>query len=147
MVAPLRVVLDTRGRLAGDRRVFDENAATLAVYALDMVPDYPDDVAAFAVPRDGDGLDLHAMLSQLAQRDINEVQVEAGATLCGALLRDGLVDELLLYLAPVLLGDKGRPLFAGLGIEPDVGPAQPRPGRFPPGRPRPAPAAAAARAD
>jgi diaminohydroxyphosphoribosylaminopyrimidine deaminase/5-amino-6-(5-phosphoribosylamino)uracil reductase len=36
--------------------------------------------------------------------------------LCGALLRDGLVDELLLYLAPVLLGDKGRPLFAGLGI-------------------------------
>ena len=39
-----------------------------------------------------------------------------GATLCGALFRDGLVDELLLYVAPVLLGDKGRPLLGGLGI-------------------------------
>jgi diaminohydroxyphosphoribosylaminopyrimidine deaminase / 5-amino-6-(5-phosphoribosylamino)uracil reductase len=113
---PLRVVLDTRGRLPGDRRVFDGAAPTLAVHALDMVPDYTDAIAAFAVPRDGDGLDLLAMLSQLGQRDINEVQVEAGPTLSGALFRDGLVDELLLYVAPVLLGDKGRPLLGGLGI-------------------------------
>ena len=116
VVAPVRVVLDTRGRLAPDRRVFDNAAKTIAVYAVDMIPDYSDDISAFAVPRDGDRLDLHASLSQLAQRDINEVQVEAGATLCGALLHDGLVDEVLLYIAPVLLGDKARPLFAGMGI-------------------------------
>ena len=117
VVPPMRVVLDTRGRLSAGKRIFDSTAATIAVHAIDMVPDYADEISAFAVPRDGDdGLDLHATLSQLAQRDINEVQVEAGATLCGALLRDGLVDELLLYLAPVLLGDKGRPLFAGMGI-------------------------------
>jgi diaminohydroxyphosphoribosylaminopyrimidine deaminase/5-amino-6-(5-phosphoribosylamino)uracil reductase len=113
---PLRVVLDTRGRLAPNTRIFDAAAHTIAVHAVDMVPDYGDEINAFAVPRDGDGLDLHATMSQLAQRDINEVQVEAGATLCGALLRDGLVDEILLYIAPVLLGDKGLPLFAGLGI-------------------------------
>ena len=113
---PLRVVLDTRGRLPADKRVFDRAAPTLAVHALDMIPDYADSIAAFAVPRDDDGLDLHAMLSQLGQRDINEVQVEAGPTLSGALFRDGLVDELLLYIAPVLLGDKGRPLLGGLGI-------------------------------
>ena len=113
---PLRVVLDTRGRLTSSRRVFDDAAPTLAVHALDIIPDYADAIAAFAVPRDDDGLDLHATLSQLAQREINEVQVEAGATLSGALFRDGLVDELLLYIAPVLLGDKGRPLLAGLGI-------------------------------
>jgi diaminohydroxyphosphoribosylaminopyrimidine deaminase/5-amino-6-(5-phosphoribosylamino)uracil reductase len=116
LAPPVRVVLDTRGRLGAKHRIFDGAARTLAVHALDMIPDYPDEISAFAVPRDGEGLDLHAMLSQLAQRDINEVQVEAGATLCGALLRDGLVDEILLYVAPVLLGDKGRPLFAGLGI-------------------------------
>ncbi|MBS3924897.1 MAG: dihydrofolate reductase family protein, partial [Xanthomonadaceae bacterium] len=45
------------------------------------------------------------------------VQVEAGAKLAGAFLRAGLVDELLVYLAPVLLGERGRPLFDGLGIE------------------------------
>ena len=58
-------------------------------------------------------LDLDAALRLLATRGINEVQTEAGATLCGALLQAGLVDELLLYVVPVLLGARGKPLFAG----------------------------------
>jgi diaminohydroxyphosphoribosylaminopyrimidine deaminase/5-amino-6-(5-phosphoribosylamino)uracil reductase len=112
---PVRVVLDDRGRLSKDCHLLSDGAApTLAVHGDDVVPDYADDVAAFAVRRGDDGLDLAAVMSQLAQRGIGEVQVEAGATLCGALLRAGLVDELLLYVAPVLLGDRGRPLFAGL---------------------------------
>ena len=53
----------------------------------------------------------------LAERGINEVQVEAGATLAGAFLAAGLVDELLLYVAPVLLGERARPLFDGLHID------------------------------
>jgi len=114
---PLRVVLATRGGLLTTARIFDEQAPTLAVHAVDMVPDYEDDIDALAVPRDGERLDLRAVIAQLAQRGINEVQVEAGATLSGALLQAGLVDELLLYIAPVLLGDRGRPLFANLGIE------------------------------
>jgi diaminohydroxyphosphoribosylaminopyrimidine deaminase/5-amino-6-(5-phosphoribosylamino)uracil reductase len=116
-LAPLRVVLATRGSLVTTARIFDEQAPTLAVHAVDMVPDFEDDIDAIAVPRDGEGLDLRAVIAQLAERGINEVQVEAGATLSGALLRAGLVDELLLYIAPVLLGDHGRPLFASLGIE------------------------------
>ncbi len=53
-------------------------------------------------------VDLNAALRDLAQRGINEVLVEAGSTLNGALLRAGLVDELLLYVAPQLLGDAAR---------------------------------------
>ncbi|MCC7248668.1 MAG: dihydrofolate reductase family protein, partial [Lysobacter sp.] len=45
------------------------------------------------------------------------VQVEAGATLAGAWMREGLVDEVLLYIAPILLGDAARPLFDGLDID------------------------------
>jgi diaminohydroxyphosphoribosylaminopyrimidine deaminase/5-amino-6-(5-phosphoribosylamino)uracil reductase len=57
------------------------------------------------------------VLNLLATRGINEVQVEAGATLAGAFLAAGLVDELLLYIAPVLLGERARPLFDGLHID------------------------------
>lgn len=49
-------------------------------------------------------VDLHALLADLARREVNELHVEAGQELNGALLREGLVDELLVYLAPRLLG-------------------------------------------
>jgi diaminohydroxyphosphoribosylaminopyrimidine deaminase/5-amino-6-(5-phosphoribosylamino)uracil reductase len=112
---PVRIVLDDRGRLAHDCKLLTDGLApTIAVHGEDVVPDYSDDVPAFAVRRNDQGLDLAAVLAQLAQRGIGELQVEAGATLSGALLRAGLVDEVLLYVAPVLLGERGRPLFAGV---------------------------------
>jgi diaminohydroxyphosphoribosylaminopyrimidine deaminase/5-amino-6-(5-phosphoribosylamino)uracil reductase len=57
-----------------------------------------------ALPGADGHVDLTAMLSDLAQRGINELHIEAGERLNGALLRAGRVDELLLYLAPTLLG-------------------------------------------
>jgi diaminohydroxyphosphoribosylaminopyrimidine deaminase / 5-amino-6-(5-phosphoribosylamino)uracil reductase len=60
----------------------------------------------------GDRLDLNAVLRKLGgDLEMNEVLVEAGPTLTGAFVREGLVDELLLYMAPKLLGPQGRPLF------------------------------------
>jgi diaminohydroxyphosphoribosylaminopyrimidine deaminase / 5-amino-6-(5-phosphoribosylamino)uracil reductase len=55
-------------------------------------------------------LDLRGVLARLAEAQMNEVHVEAGPTLAGALIREGLADELLVYAAPVLLGPQGRPL-------------------------------------
>ena len=68
------------------------------------------------VPADGGRVDLRSVLDKLAARHVNELHVEAGARLNGALLRTGRVDELLLYLAPTLLG-------AGRGMA-DVGELQ-----------------------
>jgi diaminohydroxyphosphoribosylaminopyrimidine deaminase/5-amino-6-(5-phosphoribosylamino)uracil reductase len=56
-------------------------------------------------------VDLKALLEMLAQRGINEVHAEAGFKLNGSLLREGLVDELLLYLAPCLIGHDASGLF------------------------------------
>jgi diaminohydroxyphosphoribosylaminopyrimidine deaminase/5-amino-6-(5-phosphoribosylamino)uracil reductase len=117
VVPPLRVVLDHHGRLPRDCRLLDGEAATLVAHADDVVPDYGPAVEGFAVPRRDGHLDLLAVLAQLATRQVNEVQVEAGATLAGAFLRAGLLDELVLYVAPLLLGERGRPLFDGLGFE------------------------------
>ena len=75
------------------------------------------DAAHTHVPVRAGRFDLDAVLELLAERGINEVQVEAGATLAGAFLAAGLVDELLLYVAPVMLGERARPLFEGLHID------------------------------
>lgn len=118
VVPPLRVVLDARLASLDRANVRSPDAPTLYLHAPGVAPPAGFDVAHAAVPLAADGrLDLHAVLHLLAQREINEVLVEAGATLCGALLREGLADELLLYTAPLLLGDGARPLLAGLGIE------------------------------
>lgn len=66
-----------------------------------------------------EGVDLHALLRLLGRREINDVLVECGPTLAAALVGSGLVDELLLYLAPTLLGAASRPLLA-LDAPPDM---------------------------
>ncbi len=65
-----------------------------------------------ALPGRSGRIDLAELLAELAALEINEVQVEAGATLCGALLDAQLVDEVLVYQAPLLLGADGRGAFA-----------------------------------
>jgi diaminohydroxyphosphoribosylaminopyrimidine deaminase/5-amino-6-(5-phosphoribosylamino)uracil reductase len=116
-VPPLRVVVDTRLRSLERGRVRDGSAPTLYLHGPDAVPPAGLSAEFAALPlRDGH-VDLEAALRLLGERGVNEAQVEAGPALCGALLRAGLVDELLLYQAPVLLGDGARPLFAGLGID------------------------------
>ena len=62
-------------------------------------------------------VDLVALMDQLAMREINEVLVEAGPTLAGALLEAGSVDELVLYIAPSLLGDDARGMFHLRGVK------------------------------
>jgi len=64
-----------------------------------------------SLPADGERLALGAVLERLGELEVNELLVEAGPTLSGELVRQSLVDELLLYLAPKLLGDKARPLL------------------------------------
>lgn len=120
-VAPLRVILDSRLRVPADAHVLDGTAPTLLVHARDGAPTGRDFGPAerVGVEMTGDRLDLKAVLGELARRQVNEIQVEAGPTLCGALLAAGLVDELLLYIAPVLLGDRANPLL-GLPLLTDM---------------------------
>ncbi|MDP1665716.1 MAG: bifunctional diaminohydroxyphosphoribosylaminopyrimidine deaminase/5-amino-6-(5-phosphoribosylamino)uracil reductase RibD [Methylobacter sp.] len=62
-------------------------------------------------------LDLHAVMEFLSQQQINELLVEAGSVLNGALLAEGLVDEYVVYMAPCILGDQGRGLFNLPGLQ------------------------------
>ncbi len=109
---PLRVVLDARLRTPAGSHVLDGSAPTVLLHAAGAARDARlAAVECEPVAARGGELDLAAALGLLAARDCNEVQVEAGPTLCGALLTAGLVDELLVYVAPVLLGDAALPLL------------------------------------
>ncbi len=115
---PLRVVLDSRLRMPPDARLLQQHG----VLIYTVTPDAQKTAAleqagaTVCVLPDGRGqVDLSAMLHDLAQRGCNEVLVEAGSILNGALLQTGLVDELLLYVAPQLLGDAARGI-AQLGV-------------------------------
>lgn len=115
--APRRAVVDGRFEIPEDVALFDsanaDGVETLIFTADLRAPDSDKaarlagrNVRVIALP-DGDThrVDLPAMMRWLGSHDINEVHVEAGAGLGGALLSAGCVDELLVYLAPVLLGD------------------------------------------
>jgi diaminohydroxyphosphoribosylaminopyrimidine deaminase/5-amino-6-(5-phosphoribosylamino)uracil reductase len=94
--------------------VLDGSAPTLLLHGPDTTPSDTRFAAVerIAVALDAHGrLDLDAVLKLLAARGVNELHVEGGPTLCGALFAQGLVDELLLYVAPLLLGDSARPLL------------------------------------
>lgn len=111
---PLRVALDRTLRTPRGAHLLDGSAPTLVFHAIDAHPAHDEFVTAelCGIEEQDGRLDLAAVLRELAARGMNEVQVEAGPILSGALLREGLVDELLLYVAPVLLGDTARPLLA-----------------------------------
>ncbi|MCW5659921.1 MAG: bifunctional diaminohydroxyphosphoribosylaminopyrimidine deaminase/5-amino-6-(5-phosphoribosylamino)uracil reductase RibD [Burkholderiaceae bacterium] len=114
-VQPLRVVIDSQLRVPAASRVFDPPGSALVYCAGASAPSAEGlrqrGVGLIELPS-GDGhVDLHAMLSDLARRGVNELHVEGGEQLNAALLAADLVDELLLYLAPRLLGP-GRAIAA-----------------------------------
>ncbi|MEA9588875.1 bifunctional diaminohydroxyphosphoribosylaminopyrimidine deaminase/5-amino-6-(5-phosphoribosylamino)uracil reductase RibD [Xanthomonas sp. WHRI 10064A] len=116
-VPPLRVVLDARLRTVGCGKIRQGDAPTLYLHGNAAPAPSLHNAEFVGMPLHDGRFDLGAVLALLAERGINEVHAEAGATLSGALLEAGLVDELLVYLAPVVLGDAARPLLAGLGID------------------------------
>ncbi|HEY5780545.1 MAG TPA: bifunctional diaminohydroxyphosphoribosylaminopyrimidine deaminase/5-amino-6-(5-phosphoribosylamino)uracil reductase RibD [Lysobacter sp.] len=116
-VPPLRVVLDPGLATVARGRVREGDAPTLYIHAPDAKPPRGINAQLASVPVREGRFDLPAVLRLLAERGVNEIQLEAGATLAGAFLSAGLVDEVLLYVAPVLLGERARPLFDGLAID------------------------------
>lgn len=109
---PLRVVLDRHLRTPAGSHLLDGTAPTVLLHTASARPASRHGAVACHVVREaGAGLDLAAVLAWLADREVNELHVEAGAVLSGALVQAGLVDELLVYVAPVLLGSEARPLL------------------------------------
>lgn len=111
---PIRVVIDSSNQVLPSHKMI---AITTPIILIRRQRDnlvWPSHVEQMLIDGNNDGegqFDLHQVLTLLAQRGINAIWVEAGAKLCGALLSQQLVDRLVIYQAPKIIGDLGKGLF------------------------------------
>jgi diaminohydroxyphosphoribosylaminopyrimidine deaminase / 5-amino-6-(5-phosphoribosylamino)uracil reductase len=109
---PLRVVLDSQLRTPPGAKVLDDSASTLLCHAHDKAaPVALESVDSLPLDSSSGGLDLAQLMGELSQRQCNEILVESGPRLAGAMIGAGLVDELVIYMAASFLGSSARPLF------------------------------------
>jgi len=120
VVQPVRVVLDSRLQMPSDAQMAKLPGRSLILTCSDDSSKQQSlQHAGFEVYRlpDNNGrLDLPEVMRFLAGQQINEVLVEAGAVLNGALLAENLLDEIVVYMAPSIMGDRGRGLFHLPGV-------------------------------
>ena len=113
---PVRVIIDSQLRLSGKEKLFDIDSPIWIFTTSDDAERHAalqrKQVSIYRLPANFNGrLDLKQVLQKLAELEINEIHCECGARLAGSLLHQHLVDEVVLYIAPDLLGDQARGLF------------------------------------
>jgi diaminohydroxyphosphoribosylaminopyrimidine deaminase/5-amino-6-(5-phosphoribosylamino)uracil reductase len=116
---PRRVIVDSKLEIALDARVLQGAACSIVAAAANPAREAALRAAGHEVillPNAAGKVDLPALMLELGRREINEVHVEAGAKLNASLVREGCVDELLVYLAPCLIG-AGQGMFALAPLE------------------------------
>ena len=110
---PVRVIIDSHNRLTPSMKLFEtESSVILVRQTLDIAHQWPHFVEQVVLPRCGDHADLQALVALLDERGFNQIWLEAGATLAGAFVEADLVDELIIYQAPKLMGGGARSLLA-----------------------------------
>jgi diaminohydroxyphosphoribosylaminopyrimidine deaminase/5-amino-6-(5-phosphoribosylamino)uracil reductase len=109
---PRRVIVDRYAQTSPSARVYAGADPVWLFVARPPATQYPAHVEPILMPDANGRVELAAMMQELGRRRINELHVEAGTRLAGALIAAGVVDELLLYYAPCLLGDAARGMFA-----------------------------------
>jgi diaminohydroxyphosphoribosylaminopyrimidine deaminase/5-amino-6-(5-phosphoribosylamino)uracil reductase len=122
---PVRVIIDSKNRLTPDLAIFNEKSPIIIfTQCLEKQHQWPHFVKHIVVPTvtieneiQEKKLDLKAVLSCLAENGMNDILLESGALLAGAFIEQNLVDELILYQAPMLIGSEGKSLMSLPGID------------------------------
>jgi diaminohydroxyphosphoribosylaminopyrimidine deaminase/5-amino-6-(5-phosphoribosylamino)uracil reductase len=119
---PLRILLDGRNQLPASLNClqpFEYNIAGKVILINGQLSEhrFAQHVTQWQAPFNGNKLDLDKVMTKLGELQLNHIWVEAGAKLAGALLQNKLIDELILYQAPKLIGGAGQNLFDTMPIE------------------------------
>lgn len=110
---PVRIIIDGKNRLTPDLAMFKTSGKILLIRSfIENSQTWPHFVEQVAISqaKDSEYIDLKQLLSYLAQQGLNDVLIESGAKLAGAFMSKDLVNELILYQAPKLIGSDGKSL-------------------------------------
>ena len=119
VVQPVRVVADSRLRTPPKARIFSAPGPILIATARNasaLLPAVNDGTEVISLPGPDGRVSLVGLVTELARRGVNEVHTECGPTMAGTLLEAALVDEIVVYVAPTLLGDSARGMFTLPGV-------------------------------
>jgi len=109
---PLRAIIDGQLKISSDSNIFKQQGECVVFTAVDKSQTKNFSAANVVSLSDTMGkVDLNKMMQYLGEQQVNEVHVEAGSELCGALLGLQLVDEIVIYMAPHIMGDSAKGLF------------------------------------
>ncbi len=117
---PLRIIVDSRGRMPREARLLAEPGDTLVAVAENATRSAVEqaDAEIEVMPAEDGSVDLSSLMRLLGQKDITSVFVEGGGTLLGTLFDQGLIDKVIAFVAPTIIGGKDAPSpIAGLGVE------------------------------
>jgi diaminohydroxyphosphoribosylaminopyrimidine deaminase/5-amino-6-(5-phosphoribosylamino)uracil reductase len=120
---PLRVIVDGKGRTSAVARVFNESGRALLALDRSIEPERKEaftqvGVELLELPAEEGRLDLKILMKALGERGITSVLVEGGGDLLGSLFDYGLVDKVIAFVAPIIIGGKeAKTAVAGKGIE------------------------------
>ena len=110
---PIRIVIDSKNRLTPDLAIFKTASKIILIRAsIENEQTWPHFVEQVVISKakDSDQISLKHLLIYLAQQGLNDILIESGAKLAGAFMSENLVDELILYQAPKLIGSEGKSL-------------------------------------
>ena len=118
---PARVIVDSSLAISPDMRLFDHDGEVIVAVKQGIAAKRRSRLGKSAdiieLPPGPGGVDCETLLKHLADREFNEILVEAGPRLVGSLLAGGLVDEMIVYMSPSMIGDRGRGMAVMPGIE------------------------------
>jgi len=120
---PLRVIIDGKGRISAEARLFKEPGAVLLAIGNNVNPEKERQfIEAGArlekITTEDDKVDLKGLLKKLAEMEITSILVEGGGTLLGALFDEELVDKVIVFIAPFIIGgDDARVAVGGKGVD------------------------------
>ena len=112
-IDPIRVIIDTKLQTSPDAKIYQDDKTTW-IFCVDdenKTLFQNKNTEVFKVEKNGNYVNLRSVLEILAKKGINDLLVEAGSHLCGALIREELVNEFVIYQAPLIMGSNTQKMF------------------------------------